>query len=117
MISLLSRPLLRATSQMSATDAERESFRIFSRLSKNPQQSSEVQDIANELLTMSLSELHELSLLINDEKFLETIKTQNTFPVQSGILPKNRSPFPHPRHIFAGTDADQRPGMHTVPIK
>jgi hypothetical protein len=102
---------------MSSTDAERESFKIFSQLSKSSQQTSEVDDIVNELLTMSLSELHELSILLNDEKLLNSINRKNSFAIQSGILAKNRSPFPHPKHLFAGIDADQRPGMHTVPMK
>lgn len=102
---------------MSATDAERESFKVFSQLSKSAQKPSQVDEIVNELLTMSLVELHQLSILLNDEAFLKQIKAENTFPIQSGVLPKNRSPFPHPKHLFAGIDADQRPGMHTVPQK
>ena len=114
----VSRRLLFSSKQLSATDAERESFRIFSQLSKTPPKPSQaVDDIANELLTMSLIELHQLSVILNDETFLKQVKADNTFPVQSGMLAKNRSPFPHPKHLFAGIDTDQRPGMHTVPQK
>ncbi len=103
---------------MSSTDLERESFGIFSQLSKSgPKKTSEIDEIANELMTMSLTQLHELSLLLNDEKFLQKMKCENSFPMQTGVLAKNRSPFPHPKHLFAGVDADQRPGMHTVPQK
>ena len=114
----LSRLLLRQSSHLSPTDAERESFKVFTQLSKSSaHKQSAVDEIVNELLTMSLAELHQLSVLLNDQEFLKKIKSENTFPVQTAILPKNRSPFPHPKHLFAGIDADQRPGMHTVPQK
>ena len=115
-MNAVSRRLLQSR-QLSTTDAQRESFDIFSQLSKTGQKSSQVDHIANELLTMSIAELHQLSMLLNDEKFLKECKAENTFPVQAGTLAKNRSPFPHPKHLFAGVDADQRPGMHTVPQK
>lgn len=98
-------------------DKERESFTIFDSLtSKKPPQSS-VERLADRVLTLSLRELAELSRALNDPKIVGD-KTIIDFPVQSEMqLPKNRSPFPHPKHLFSGVDADSRPGMHTIFIK
>lgn len=97
---------------MAASDVERESFSIFSKLTGKNQQ-SEIEKIADEVMTLSLKELKELSHALNDESIIGNRK--NSFPIQSTFpLPSNRSPFPHPKHVFAGIDADNRPGMHTI---
>jgi hypothetical protein len=90
-------------------DAERESFTIFSQIAgkKDPAQ---VEKIADEIMTLSLRELQELASALNDPEIVG--KRTNSFPLQSSFpLPANRSPFPHPRHVFAGVDAERRPGM------
>jgi hypothetical protein len=92
-------------------DAERESFSIFSTLAGKKDQ-TEVEKIADEIMTLSLKELSQLERALNDPDILS--KSENKYPVQSSLpLPLNRSPFPHPKHIFAGIDADSRPGMHS----
>ena len=104
MIRLASR--LRAAA--SKSDIERESFSIFSKLTSK-KELSEVEKIADEIMTLSLRELHELSLALNDPKVIGTIR--NDYPIQP--MPASRAPFPHPRDLFAGVDADSRPGMHS----
>ena len=91
----------------SKSDVERESFAIFSKLGSK-KDLSEVEKIADEIMTLSLKEVHELSLALNDAEIVG--KRENTFPVHF-VLAANRSPFPHPKHVFSGVDADQRPGM------
>ena len=86
-----------------AADLERESFSIFHKLSGKAD-ASKVEKIVDEIMTLSLLELHELSLALNQDPTLEF----QTLP-----LPEYRSPFPHPKHLFSGIDADHRPGMHS----
>jgi hypothetical protein len=92
-------------------DRDRESFSIFSKLSGKSDQ-SDIHKLADEIMTLSLKDLNELSVALNDPSIIG--KRQSSFPYQF-FLPKNRSPFPHPKHVFAGIDADHRPGMHTTP--
>lgn len=92
----------------SRSDVERESFSIFSKLGSK-KELSEVEKIADEIMTLSLRELHDLSIALNDPKIIGAL--QNDYPVQS--MPASRAPFPHPRDVFAGVDADARPGMHS----
>ena len=109
---------LRGFATISQVDKERESFSIFSQISKSRLQKSTVDEIADEIMTLSLSEISELSRALNDPEIWRKVGTTNTFPQQETIpLGKNRSPFPHPKHLFSGIDADQRPGMHVVPQK
>ena len=92
-----------------AHDAERESFSIFSKLAGKTE-SSEIEKIADEIMTLSLKDLQELSQALNDPAIIG--KRTNELPLQSSFpLPVNRSPFPHPKHVFAGVDSDKRPGM------
>jgi hypothetical protein len=94
---------------MPSNDAERESFSIFSKLA-GKQEASEVDKISDEIMTLSLKELQELSQALNDPAIIG--KRTNEFPLQSSFpLPLTRSPFPHPKHVFAGVDSDRRPGM------
>ena len=94
-----------------SAEAERESFAIFHRLSGKKDKSS-VEQIADEILTLSLRELEQLSLALNDPSINKALP--NKFPEQATFpLPTNRSPFPHPKHLFAGVDADKRPGMNS----
>lgn len=93
--------------------AERESFQIFEKIAPNTSKRSPVEKICDEIMTLSLRELVELSRALNDPKIVKAVDP--VFPIQNEIQPaKNRSPFPHPKHLFAGVDADNRPGMHTV---
>ena len=102
---------------MSSVDKERETFSIFSQISK-AKQKTQVEEIADEIMTLSIRDLSELTAALNDPDVIKACGTRNSFPEQATIpLGKNRSPFPHPKHLFAGIDADQRPGMHTVPQK
>jgi hypothetical protein len=104
---------------MSSIDTERESFSIFSQLSK-AKQKTRVDEIADQIMALSILEISQLTSALNDPDVLKACGpgSTNSFPEQSRIsLGKNRSPFPHPKHVFAGIDTDQRPGMHTFPQK
>ena len=101
----------RRVSAIRQADRERESFAIFEKLAESKKPKNMVDSIADEIMTLSLTELAQLSKALNDP----TSKGKNTFPDQSTIPGLNRSPFPHPKHVFAGIEADLRPGMHTLP--
>lgn len=90
---------------------DRASFKIFDSLAKKTPK-TEVEQIADEILTLSLTELAELAEALNRPEVL----SKNFFP-SNVPLGKNRSPFPHPKHVFSGIDANTRPGMHTIPQK
>ena len=66
---------------------------IFDQLAKRPPV-SEVQSIVDEIMTLSLLELIDLSKQLSD----------TSFPSQLGLA-QNRSVFPNPKHLFAGVDA------------
>jgi hypothetical protein len=92
-------------------DAERESFEIFNKLSGKKER-SKVEILVDEIMTLSLRELRDLTLALNDPSILKNL--DNKYPQQVAIpLPSNRSPFPHPKHVFAGADAFNRPGMNS----
>jgi len=92
----------------SKADLERESFSIFHKLSGKPEPSS-IHKLADEIMSLSLIELHQLSLALHDPQVVGDAKLHIPF----FSLPQDRSPFPHPKHIFAGVDADHRAGMHS----
>ncbi len=97
--------------KMSIADKERESFVIFDSITAK--KNSQLQNICDEILTLTLTEVSELSRALNDPKIVGEVSLE--FPSQNEVpLPKNRSPFPNPKHLFAGVDADNRPGMHTA---
>ena len=101
--------LARSLWRLARADAERESFAIFSQIS-GKKDSSEVEKIADEIMTLSIKELGDLSTALNDPEIIGN--RENKFPLQSSFpLPAFRSPFPHPKHVFAGVDAEHRPGM------
>ena len=103
----IGRGILKAT----GADAERESFNIFHKLAGKKER-SEVENLADEIMTLSLRELNELSFALNDSSIKKNL--ENRYPEQESIpLPRNRSPFPHPKHVFAGVDALNRPGMNS----
>ncbi len=98
---------------MSNSDFERENFGIFTQLNKKTNK-NEVTKICDELFILSLNELSTLTQYMNTNHS----KEMTEFPSQEGLpLGVNRSPFPHPKHLFAGVDANSRPGMFTVPVK
>ena len=98
-------------SRQSVADTERESFSIFSQISGKKER-TEIDYIADEIMTLSLKELHALSEALNDPKIVGN--RTNAFPLQTSFpLPANRSPFPHPKNVFAGVDAESRLGMGT----
>lgn len=86
----------------------RDKFKVFDSL-KTPHSSAHIEAIADEIMTLSLTQLADLAKLINEKE------SGNFFPLQETVLLSNRSPFPHPKHVFSGMDAEQRPGMRTHP--
>lgn len=101
----------RLLSKQASGDAQRESFSIFQTLSGKKER-SEVEKLADEIMTLSLKELNQLSEALNDPAITKNLV--NSFPEQATIpQPVNRSPFPHPKHVFAGVDALNRPGMNS----
>lgn len=93
----------------SKADLERESFSIFQKLSGKPE-TPQIQALADEIMTLSLLELHELSQAVNDP---EIIGKKSKLELPLFPFAENRSPFPHPKDLFAGIDAENRPGMHS----